>query len=53
MRRRNTTILIILFVIMALAIASLAVNPVFGRDGMRLGLDLKGGVYLEYQVVYL
>jgi preprotein translocase subunit SecD len=51
MNRRNITILIILVAVLAFAISAL-VLPLFGRDNMRLGLDLKGGVLLEYQVQF-
>lgn len=49
MRRRNYWLLGILIIILALAVGSIAINPIFGRNGMRLGLDLQGGVDLEYQ----
>jgi preprotein translocase subunit SecD len=52
MYRRNMITLLILTLIFALSIAALVVNPVLGRDGMRLGLDLQGGIYLEYQVQF-
>lgn len=50
MRRRNYWLLGIFTLILVLAVAAIAINPIFGRDGMKLGLDLKGGVNLEYQV---
>ena len=51
MNRRNIIILIVLVAIMAFAVSAL-VFPLFGRDNLQLGLDLKGGVLLEYQVEF-
>ena len=51
MNRKNVTILLILVAIFAFAVVAL-VYPLFGRKDLRLGLDLKGGVYLEYQVQF-
>ncbi len=51
MNKRNITILIILIAVLAFAISAL-VFPLFGRDNLQLGLDLKGGVLLEYQVEF-
>jgi preprotein translocase subunit SecD len=48
MARRNTVIFLIILAIFAFAVCSL-VYPLFGRDAMRLGLDLKGGIHLVYQ----
>ena len=52
MYKRNVITILILTLILALLVASLIINPVLGRDGMRLGLDLQGGIYLEYQVEF-
>jgi len=51
MFRKNFILLTILVAILVFSIVAL-VFPLFGRDSMRLGLDLKGGLYLEYQVQY-
>ncbi|MBN1368519.1 MAG: protein translocase subunit SecD [Dehalococcoidales bacterium] len=51
MNKRNITILIILIAVLAFAVSAL-VFPLFGRDNLQLGLDLKGGVLLEYQVQF-
>lgn len=51
MNKRNITVLIILIAVLAFAISAL-VFPLFGRDNLQLGLDLKGGVLLEYQVQF-
>jgi len=51
MRRTNTIILIIVLVIFAFALW--AIFPLdgerFGRQGIRLGLDLQGGLHIGYQ----
>ena len=52
MKRRNYTLLGIILVIMVFAVVALAVNPIFGRNGFTLGLDLKGGIALQYQVKF-
>ena len=51
MNKRNITVLIILIAVLAFAVSAL-VFPLFGRDNLQLGLDLKGGVLLEYQVQF-
>ncbi|MBI4284921.1 MAG: protein translocase subunit SecD [Chloroflexi bacterium] len=51
MSRRNTLLLIIILAIFAFAVVSL-VQPLFGRDELRLGLDLVGGVHLVYQAQF-
>src|SRR4030042_419404 len=52
MARRNGIIFIIILVIFAFTLWTIL--PIggerFGREGMRLGLDLVGGVHLVYQV---
>ena len=56
MKRRNYIILGIIGLIMVLAVIVLAVNPIFSgswkRDGFKLGLDLKGGISLQYKVQF-
>ena len=47
MPRRNTLVLIVVLILFAFAISAL-VYPVFGRQGMRLGLDLRSGIRLVY-----
>jgi preprotein translocase subunit SecD len=48
MARRNTVVFLIILALFAFAICSI-IYPLFGRDAMRLGLDLKGGIHLVYQ----
>jgi len=48
MPRRNTLVLIVILAIFAFAISAL-VYPLFGRQDMRLGLDLQGGVHMVYK----
>jgi len=48
MPRRNTLVFIIVLVIFALAISAL-IFPTFGREGMRMGLDLQGGIHMVYK----
>ena len=51
MHRRNTIVFIVVLIILALAL--LVVFPVnegvLGKKGMRLGLDLQGGIHLVYK----
>lgn len=51
MRRRNLYFLIFILVLFGFALWSIAPlgRNVFGREGLRLGLDLAGGSYLVYQ----
>ena len=49
MIRRNTLVFLIILALFAFAIAALA-YPLFGREGMRLGLDLQGGLHMVYRV---
>ena len=51
MRRRNIYLLIFILVLFGFALWSIVPldRNVFGRDGLRLGLDLAGGSYLVYQ----
>ena len=48
MPRRNTLVLIIILALFAFAVSALA-YPLFGREGMRLGLDLQGGLHIVYE----
>ncbi|MFC1903853.1 protein translocase subunit SecD [Chloroflexota bacterium] len=48
MIRKNTLVLIVILALFAFAISAL-VYPLFGREAMRLGLDLRGGIHLVYQ----
>jgi preprotein translocase subunit SecD len=52
MGRRNIITLAIIIVLFAFSLSVVAVTDIFGRNGMTLGLDLKGGVYLEYQAEF-
>ena len=51
MRRGNVYLLIFILALFGFALWSIAPldRNVFGRDGLRLGLDLAGGSYLVYQ----
>jgi len=51
MSRRNTLVITILALIFVFAICAL-IYPLFGRQGLRLGLDLVGGVHLVYQAQF-
>jgi len=50
---RRRTVYLLIFILALFAFALWSVVPldknVFGREGLRLGLDLKGGSYLVYQ----
>jgi len=46
--RKNTIFLSIIAALFAFSLVALT-TPLFGREGMRLGLDLKGGIHLVYQ----
>lgn len=48
MARRNVLTLIIILALFAFSICAL-IYPTLGRQGMRLGLDLKGGIHLVYK----
>jgi preprotein translocase subunit SecD len=45
---RNTLVFTIILVIFAFAICAI-IFPLFGREGMQLGLDLQGGLHLVYR----
>ena len=51
MRRKNVYLLIFILALFGFALSSVAPldRDVFGRQGLRLGLDLAGGSYLVYQ----
>jgi len=51
LRRGNIYLLIIILALFGFALWSIVPldRNVFGREGLRLGLDLKGGTYLVYQ----
>jgi preprotein translocase subunit SecD len=48
MAKRNTVVFFILLAIFAFAVCAL-VYPLFGRQELRLGLDLQGGIHMVYQ----
>ena len=48
MARRNAIVFFILLAIFAFAVCAI-VYPLFGREEMRLGLDLQGGIHMVYQ----
>jgi len=48
MVRKNTLVLFIIVAIFVFALSALA-YPLFGREAMRLGLDLQGGIHMVYQ----
>jgi len=48
MVRRNTIVFFIILAIFAFAICAI-IYPMFGREEMRLGLDLQGGIHMVYQ----
>lgn len=48
MPRRNTLVLITILALFAFAVSALA-YPLFGREDMRLGLDLQGGIHIVYK----
>jgi preprotein translocase subunit SecD len=48
MSRANTLFLTLVIALFAFAVCAL-VYPLFGREAMRLGLDLQGGIHMVYQ----
>ncbi len=48
MTRGNAVVLVILLAIFAFAVCTL-VYPLFGREEMRMGLDLQGGIHMVFQ----
>jgi preprotein translocase subunit SecD len=49
MGRKQIITLAAISVLVIFCVCALAINNIFGRDGFTLGMDLKGGTYLEYQ----
>ncbi len=49
MGRKQIITLAAISVVVIFCVCALAINDIFGRNGFTLGMDLKGGVYLEYQ----
>ncbi|MFQ5997445.1 MAG: protein translocase subunit SecD, partial [Dehalococcoidales bacterium] len=47
MTTRNTIVLLSILALFAFAIIAL-LNPLWGREAMRLGLDLRGGIHMVY-----
>ena len=50
MGRRNKIILAVIAALIVFCVVVLANTQIFGRNGMTLGLDLKGGTHLVYEV---
>ncbi len=48
MFRKNTLVLLFILALFAFAVVALA-YPLFGREAMRLGLDLQGGLHMVYR----
>jgi preprotein translocase subunit SecD len=48
MARKNTLIFVIVLALFAFAVCAL-IYPLFGREEMRLGLDLQGGIHMVYE----
>ena len=48
MFRKNTLVLIAILALFGFALSAL-IYPLFGREAMRLGLDLQGGIHMVYQ----
>ena len=48
MIRKNTLVLIIILALFAFALSAL-IYPLLGREAMRMGLDLQGGIHMVYQ----
>lgn len=46
--RKNLLVLIIILAIFGFSVSAL-LTPLFGREAMRLGLDLQGGIHMVYQ----
>ena len=49
MGRKQIITLAAIIVLVIFCVCALAINNIFGRNGFTLGMDLKGGTYLEYQ----
>jgi preprotein translocase subunit SecD len=56
MKRSNNIILLVIIILFALSVWAIMPNSSFskavGREGMQLGLDLKGGVHLVYRAIF-
>jgi protein-export membrane protein SecD len=54
MKRSNNIILLVIIILFALSVWAIvpnsALSKAMGREGMQLGLDLKGGIQLVYEV---
>ena len=50
MGRKHIITLIAIILVIAFCVSVLAKYDIWGHSGMTFGLDLRGGVYLEYQV---
>lgn len=48
MTRKNALILLIIVALFAFAFCAL-IYPMFGREQIRLGLDLQGGIHMVYK----
>jgi preprotein translocase subunit SecD len=48
MAKRNTIVFLIILALFAFAVCAI-VYPLFGREEIRLGLDLKGGLHMVYK----
>ena len=48
MARKNTLVFVIVLALFAFAVCAL-IYPLFGREEMRLGLDLQGGIHMVYE----
>jgi preprotein translocase subunit SecD len=48
MTRGNTLVFIIILLLFAFAVCAI-IYPLFGREEMRLGLDLQGGIHMVYK----
>jgi preprotein translocase subunit SecD len=48
MAKRNTIVFFILLALFAFAVCAI-IYPMFGREELRLGLDLQGGIHMVYQ----
>jgi len=48
MFRKNTLVLIAILALFGFALSAL-IYPLFGREAMRLGLDLQGGIHMVYK----
>ena len=49
MVKKQIITLVAIVVLIIFSVCALTINDIFGRKGFTLGMDLKGGVYLEYK----